>query len=100
MSHKKLKNRIITPGNSGRAQPGPPRSQELQLTEAQVIDLADAECPKCGGKTFQTCLVFKKLPAVHPGNVMSQNKLVPISTYYCVGCKAEFGTEGVKGCFE
>jgi len=97
MSRRKIKNRIITPGNGdGRPEP----ASEIQLTESQVIDLGDGECPGCGGKTFQPCLVFKKLPAVHPGNVMSVNKLVPVSTYCCVGCKAEFGTEEIKGCFE
>jgi len=101
MSNNKIKSRIIMPGNGGG---GPPKQpvQEIRLTESQVLDLENVKCPKCGGKLFEPCFVFKKLPAVHPGNIMSVNKLVPVSTYRCSGvtCGAEFGSDEVKGCFE
>ena len=103
MSQKKVKSRIILPGSGEVVGPGrinPPR--EFDLTNAAVLELKNAECSKCGGTLFQPCMTMKKCPGVHPGNLMSKNKLIPVSTYYCLNatCGAELGEEEAEGCFE
>ncbi len=96
MSQQKAKG---SNGNGGGGTQAPP--PEVKLTQDGLMALKNVHCPNkaCGGRLFLPCLWLKKLPLVHPGNITSRNKLIPVSLHYCLKCGQEFGPNEADECF-